>query len=105
MATTSDLISLARELGESVEGQPENVTEALPRLGALLAGQSEAHVVIETVTALGQARDQRAAQVILDHVGVTHPNAGSGAPLHNLCPTASRTTPLAETPWSRHSSS
>lgn len=75
MATTSELISLARELGASVEGQPENVTEALPRLGALLAGQSEVQVVIETVTALGQAWDQRAVPLILDHVGVDHPNA------------------------------
>jgi HEAT repeats len=75
MTTTSDLISLARELGDAVNGQPENVPGALPRLAGILTSETNAQVVTETVGALGQAWDPRAAQLILDHVGVDHPDA------------------------------
>jgi hypothetical protein len=75
MTTTSDLISLARELGDAVNGQPENVPDALPRLAGILTSETNAQVVTETVGALGQAWDPRAAQLILDHVGVDHPDA------------------------------
>jgi HEAT repeats len=75
MASTSDLISLARELGAALEGQPdENVPDALPRLEGILAGETDARVVAETVVALGQAWEPKAAQLILDHVRVDHPN-------------------------------
>jgi len=76
MAKTSYLISLARELGAAVEGKPENVLGALPRLAGILAAETDAQVVIETVAALGQAWDEQAAQLILDNVRLDHPNAG-----------------------------
>lgn len=75
MASTSDLISLARELGAALEGEPdENVPDALPRLAGILASETDTQVVAETVTALGQAWDPQAAQLILDHVRVDHPD-------------------------------
>ena len=75
MASTSDLISLVRELGAALEGEPdENVPDALPRLAGILASETDPRVVAETVTALGQAWDPIAAQLILDHVRFDHPN-------------------------------
>ena len=74
MATTPELVSLARKLGEAVEGQPENVPDALPRLKGILIGESDAQVVAETVIALGRAWDPKAVQLILDHVRVDHPD-------------------------------
>jgi hypothetical protein len=74
MATTSELVSLARKLGEAVEGQPENVPDALSRLKEILIGESDAQVVAETVIALGRAWDPKAAQLILDHVRIDHPD-------------------------------
>ena len=42
MASTSDLISLARELGAALEGEPdENVPDALPRLAGILASETD----------------------------------------------------------------
>jgi len=75
MATPSELVALARELGASVEGKPENVPDALPRLSEILASETESQVVAATVNALGQACDQQAAELILNLVRVDHPNA------------------------------
>lgn len=74
MATPSELVALARELGAAVEGQPENVPDVLPRLAEILASETESQVVTETVIALGQAWDQQAVELILNHVRVDHPN-------------------------------
>jgi HEAT repeats len=79
MATTADRLTLARELGEAVNGQPENVPGALPRLAEILAAETDAEVIAEVVVALGFAsghRDHRGVQLILDHVRVDHPDAG-----------------------------
>lgn len=73
MGSNSDLISLVRELGAALEGEPdENVPDALPRLAGILASETDATVVAETGTALGQAWDPQAAQFFLDHVRVDH---------------------------------
>jgi hypothetical protein len=75
MASTSDLISLVRELGAAIEGEPdENVPDALPQLAGILASETDARVVAETVVALGKAWDKQAARLILDHVRVDHPD-------------------------------
>ena len=75
MASTSDLVSLVRGLGAALEGEPdENVPDALPRLAGILSSETDPRVVAETVTALGQAWDPHAAQLILDHVRIDHPN-------------------------------
>jgi hypothetical protein len=75
MASTSDLISLVRELGAALEGDPdENVPNALPRLAGILASETDPPVVAATVIALGQAWDPQAAQLILDHVRIDHPH-------------------------------
>lgn len=76
MVTTADRLTSARELAEAVNGQPENVADALPRLGGILAVETDPEVITEAVVALGFARDHRAVQLILDHVPVDHPNAG-----------------------------
>ena len=76
MATTADRLTLARELAEAVNGQPENVLDALPRLAGILASETDPEVITEAVVALGLAGDHRAVQLILDHVRVDHPNAG-----------------------------
>src|SRR5471030_784442 len=76
MASTSDRLTLARELAEAVNGQPENVPDALPRLAGILASETDAEVITEVVVALGFASDDRALQLILDNVSVDHPNAG-----------------------------
>lgn len=78
MATTADRLTLARELGEAVNGQPENVPDALPRLAEILAAETDAEVITEVVVALGFAsghRDHRGVQLVLDHVRVDHPDA------------------------------
>lgn len=75
MAMPSELIALARELGSAVEGKPENVPDALPRLSEILASETEPQVVAEAVNALGRAGDEQAAQLILNHVRIDHPNA------------------------------
>jgi len=78
MATTADSLTLARELGEAVNGQPENVPDALPRLEEILAAETDPEVITEVVVALGFAsghRDHRGVQLILDHVRVDHPDA------------------------------
>lgn len=73
MASNPDLISLVRELGAALEGEPdENSPDALPRLAGILASETDARVVAETVTALGQAWDPQAAQFFLDHVRIDH---------------------------------
>jgi HEAT repeat protein len=75
MASTSDLISLVRELGAALEGEPdEKVPDALPRLAGILARETDPRVVAATVTALGQAWDPQAAQLILDHVRIDNPH-------------------------------
>jgi HEAT repeat protein len=75
MASTADLISLVRELGAALEGEPdENVPNKLPRLAGILASETDPRVVAATVTALGQAWDPQAAQLILDHVRTDHPH-------------------------------
>jgi len=89
MATTSDLVSLARELGAAVTGQPENVPDALPRLAGILASETEAQVVTATVLALGEAWDEQAAQLILDHVRSDHPNTDVRRAVAQSHPTAS----------------
>jgi hypothetical protein len=76
MATTADRLTLARELGEAVNGQPDKVRDALPRLAEILAAETDAEVITEVVVALGFASDHRGVQLILDHVRVDHPNAG-----------------------------
>jgi HEAT repeats len=75
MATSSELVALARELGSAVRGKPENVPDALPRLAEILASETESRVVAEAVNALAQTWGQQAAQLILNHVRVDHPNA------------------------------
>jgi hypothetical protein len=74
MASTSELAALAFALGESVNGHPENVTDALPQLAAILTAETDADVVTEAVYALGRAWDPRAAQVLLDLVPIDHPD-------------------------------
>jgi HEAT repeat protein len=76
MATTSDRLTCARNLAEAVNGQPENVADALPQLSEILASETDAEVITEAVVALGFAGDPRAVQLILDHVRVDHPDAG-----------------------------
>ena len=72
---TSDLISLARELGAQLEGEPDRKSsEALARLEGILTSEPDSQVVAETVTALGRAWDPQAAQLILDYVRVDHPD-------------------------------
>jgi hypothetical protein len=78
---------LALELGAAVNGQPENVPSALPRLAEILANETDAQVVTETVAALGHAWDHQAGQLILDHVRLDHTNADVRSPLSGLCPT------------------
>jgi hypothetical protein len=100
MATTSDRLTHARELAEAVNGQPENVPDALPRLAEILASETDAEVITEAVVALGFAsdyRDHRGVQLILDHVRVDHPDAGVRLALARSLPNGiERDTPFRE---------
>lgn len=97
MATTSERLTLARELAEAVNGQPENVPDALPQLAGILASETDAEVITEVVVALCFASDQRGAQLILDHVRVDHPNAGVRLAVARALPSGiERDTPCRE---------
>lgn len=75
VSSAESLAAVAYELGESVNGRPENVGAALPQLESILAQSDEVEVVVETVIALGHAWDRRAVEMILDRVAVDHPDA------------------------------
>lgn len=74
-AAVEALITRARALDELVNGYPENVDLALPELASILAESSDPGVVLEAVIALGHAGDQRAADIVLDHVSIDHEDA------------------------------
>ena len=93
MASTSDLVSLARELGAALEGDPdENVPDALPRLAEILASETDAQVVTATVAALCQTWDQQAASSSWTTSASTIRTPTSGSPLLSPCPAALETT-------------
>ena len=76
MSSTADLISLANELGDALNGESvENVPGALPRLAEMLEHETDAEVIAATVDALGYAWDPEAAHIVLDHVAIDHPDA------------------------------
>ena len=65
MSRTEELIARAQELADELTGQPENVDAALPELEAMLAGSDDPEVLIAVALALGEAWDERAAQMLL----------------------------------------
>lgn len=75
MTAAEILADRARELGEWVNGRPENVDPALPELAAILDESDDVEVLVEAVTALGHAWDARAVEMVLDKVDVDHPDA------------------------------
>ncbi|MBO1756905.1 HEAT repeat domain-containing protein [Allobranchiibius sp. CTAmp26] len=76
MSSPADLISLANELGDALNGESvEKVPGALPRLAEMLEHEADAEVIAAIVDALGYAWDSKAARIVLDHVAVDHPDA------------------------------
>jgi hypothetical protein len=73
---TAPLVHQARRLGDLVDGHPENVTEVVPRLVAILTTTGDPQVVRATVEALGAAWHPTAAAALLTHVARDHPDAG-----------------------------
>jgi HEAT repeat protein len=64
----------ARELGEAVDGHPENVDAALPELAALLAVFTDVDVVLAAVEALSLVSDARAVRLLIPHAADTDEN-------------------------------
>ncbi|XAS76184.1 HEAT repeat domain-containing protein [Dermatophilaceae bacterium Sec6.4] len=76
MSSAAEVVSLANKLGDALDGSAvENVPGALPRLAEILAGETDAEVIAAAVGALGLGWDFQAAQIILDHVRIDHPDA------------------------------
>lgn len=76
MSSTAELISLANELGDALNGSSvKDVPGALPQLAEILGDENDAEVIAAAVDALGQAWDSHAAQIVLDHVAVDYPDA------------------------------
>ncbi|NHC12749.1 HEAT repeat domain-containing protein [Motilibacter deserti] len=72
----SNLQEEARRLGSSLEGSPQMVPTAVPRLAQILQlAAADEMVVEEAVDALGKAWDASAAQALLDAVRLDHPSA------------------------------
>jgi hypothetical protein len=74
MATDESLIAIVHELGQAMNGRPELVSAALPRLESILATAADPQLVGECVHALGYAWDARATALILMYVPVDHPD-------------------------------
>jgi hypothetical protein len=74
MREPEDQLREAVHLGDLVNGHPENVTGALPRLAELVGTSTELDVVVAATIALGHAWDPRAARALLDHVPIDHPD-------------------------------
>lgn len=70
--TDGQRLTRAKELGELVNGKPENVDASLPELEDILVAATDPATVVEVVVALGFCWDQRAAQVVLKHVPLDH---------------------------------
>ena len=73
MSTSEKSIARAQELGDAISGQPDNVDAALPELAALLAGPDEPELLIAVAMALGEAWDERAAELLLPFAGHADP--------------------------------
>lgn len=72
--SVDELVKQARELGELVNGRPENVEQVVPQLDTILTESGDVRVVVEAVTALGCAMHPHAAEVMLGRVDVDHPD-------------------------------
>ncbi len=74
MSDTADLIAEAGRLGEQVNGHPENLPLALPRLLAMLDESDEPEALASVIAALGHAWDERASLAVLRFA--SHPDEG-----------------------------
>jgi hypothetical protein len=72
MPTSSEYVSLAQQLGQAMQEHPETLTEALPRLEAVLAETQDSAVLAAVLEALDFAADRRALAVILEHFDRNH---------------------------------
>ena len=74
--------------GQRSKGSPTRTSRTrFPDFVGILAIETDAQVVAETVVALGQAWEPQAAQLILDHVRVDHANTEVPA---RRCPVAAQ---------------
>jgi len=72
MSDALETVAEAESLGALVNGQPENVATALPRLLELLHQANDPGVLVAVIRALGHAWDERACVATLTHA--THPD-------------------------------
>jgi HEAT repeat protein len=72
VSETEERIAEAESLGELVNGHPENLSVALPRLLEMLAEEIDPAVLIEVIYALGHAWDERACLATLPFA--SHPD-------------------------------